>query len=71
MASRKIPFADYIRQHYGLDLKKGQHVLCGDKRVRGVVTGADNHVHVKLEGEKHSDPWHPSDIHVYEDGESK
>ncbi len=68
MATRKEPFGEYIRNFYGLDLKKGEHVMCGDTKKRGVVVKCDHHVHVRLEGEKHDNPWHPSDIHKYDDG---
>ncbi len=70
MATRKEPFGEYIRNYYGLDLKKGEHVLCGDTKKRGVVVSCDHHVHVLREGETHTVPYHPSDIHKYDDAES-
>ena len=52
---------DYIRDYYGLDIKKGMHVLDAKGR-RGVVVGATHHVKVRLEGEKHANFYHPNDL---------
>lgn len=62
-ASRpKRVFGEYIARCYGLTLFKGQHVRCGDQGEPGVVVDADHHVHVRMEGQRHTVPWHPSDV---------
>ena len=53
---------DYIRNTYGLNLGKGTRVMVGGKP--GTVTGATHHVLVKVDGERHAFPWHPSDVTV-------
>jgi hypothetical protein len=51
---------DYLREAYGLNIGKGVRVQTPEGP--GTVVGADRHVHVRLDGQKGSDPWHPSDI---------
>ena len=52
---------EYIRNRYGVPARVGKHVEYQGKR--GVVTGGVNaYVKVRLEEEKHSRPYHPSDL---------
>lgn len=51
----------YICRHYGVPAKVGAAVEYEGKR--GKVTGASGpHVKVKLDGDKHSLPYHPLDL---------
>jgi hypothetical protein len=61
--TRKTPDQfDYIRNAYGLNVGKGTRVTVGGKL--GTVTGATHHVLVRVDGERHAEPWHPSDVKV-------
>lgn len=52
---------EYIRNTYGVPATKGKVVSY--KGQLGVITGASGpHVKVKLEGEKHADVYHPTDL---------
>ncbi len=51
---------DYITNYYGKQFSRGQRVNALGKP--GVVTGADHHVHVRLDTLKHSNPYHPDDV---------
>ena len=52
---------EYIREYYGVPAKRGEHVRY--KGVDGVITGASGpRVKVRLNGEKHSAPYHPTDL---------
>ncbi len=51
---------DYIAKTYGKTFKRGQRVLAVGKP--GVVTGATHYVDVRLDGMKHSNPYHPDDV---------
>lgn len=51
---------EYIRNHYGVKAMKGGRVNAYGKP--GVITGASGpHLLIKLDGEKHSNPYHPTD----------
>ena len=53
----------YINNSYGLNAKRGDRVLyTGGKTPRyGTITGAKNgHLCVRLDGQKHSKPYHPT-----------
>ncbi|MFP3187241.1 MAG: hypothetical protein RXR20_27320 [Paraburkholderia sp.] len=51
---------DYIKSYYGVDPKRGQRVTAFGKP--GVITGADGqYVNIRLDGQKHSNPYHPTD----------
>ena len=58
---------DYITQCYGLRFHRGQRVVCGDRKKTGTVTSATHHVHVRLDGQKHTLPYHPSDVKPIEE----
>lgn len=51
---------EYIKSYYGLEFKRGQQVLALGKP--GKVTSATNHVNVRLDGDKHARPYHPTDV---------
>jgi hypothetical protein len=51
---------DWIRQTYGIDLRKGQIVRALGKP--GVVVKAERLVYVRLDGEEHAFPYHPKDV---------
>ena len=52
---------EYVRNYYKVPAKKGKIVSYNGKL--GVITGGSGpHVKVKLEGEKHARPYHPSDL---------
>lgn len=59
---------DYIRRYYGVPAWRGMRVeYCGSDNVRrkGVVTGASHaYVRIRLDGEKHSRPYHPQDDYL-------
>jgi len=56
----------YIRRTYGVPAKRGAVVMyqrhpC-QPAVKGRITGARNaHIRVRLDGEKYSVPFHPTD----------
>ena len=57
----------YVRNTYGVPAKRGMRVeYCGQDNVRrrGVITSASHHVRVRLDGEKHSRPYHPQDDYL-------
>lgn len=61
---------DYVKEHYGVPVKRGLRVTAYDGR-RGVVTAGDGqYVRVRLDGEKHSFRYHPFDLE-YGDGITK
>jgi hypothetical protein len=51
---------DYIARTYGRRFARGQKVLALGKV--GVVTGATHYVEVRIDGLKHSNNYHPSDV---------
>lgn len=51
----------YISEHYGVPAKRNEPVEYEGRK--GVVTGASGpHVLVKLDGDKHALPYHPTDL---------
>lgn len=59
---------DYVRSHYGLNLKRGDRVTVFGRPGR-VTSGDAHYVRVRLDGDRHSFRVHPSDVHqVAEDG---
>jgi hypothetical protein len=51
----------YIREYYGVPAKRGEPVRYNGKP--GRVTGSSGpHVRVRLAGQKHSRPYHPTDL---------
>lgn len=59
--------AEYIRSYYGVPAKKGGKVVFDGKP--GVITGYRNaSLLVRLDGEKHSVPVHPTWRMEYLDG---
>lgn len=58
---------DYVRDTYGVPVRRGQRVIHED-RDHGVVTCGDGaHVRVRFDGEKHSSRCHPLSLD-YGDG---
>lgn len=55
---------DYIRQSYGVPAMKGGRVrYTGDRNGPrlGTITGASGaHVTIRLDGDKHANPFHPT-----------
>lgn len=50
---------DYVRRYYGVPAKRGMRVTCDGKP--GVITsGAGAHIRVRLDGERHPYPYHPT-----------
>lgn len=61
MSARPIDHFAYVRDAYGMPwLKRGVAVLAIGKP--GKVTHATHYVFVRLDGEKHPKPYHPSDV---------
>lgn len=62
---------DYIKEYYKLPfLKKGMKVEYEGKK--GIITGArGQYLLIKEEGNKHSDPYHPTYHLKYFDSEGK
>jgi hypothetical protein len=51
---------DYIKSYYGVDAKRGQRVTAFGKP--GVITGTEGqYVCIRLDGQKNSNPYHPTD----------
>jgi len=51
---------EYIRVYYQVPAKKGSRVKAYGES--GVITGASGpHLLIKLDGQKHSNPYHPTD----------
>lgn len=60
----------YIQDYYGVPAKIGQRVTAHGKP--GVITGAHNqYIRVRLDGEKQSKIYHPTNGIVYEKGGAK
>lgn len=52
---------DYIRNYYGVPAKRGGKIEYEGKP--GVITGTSGpHLMVRLDGAKHSLPYHPADL---------
>lgn len=52
---------DYIKDYYGVPAKRGAKIEYNGKP--GTVTGTHGpHVKVRLEGQKHSNCYHPTDL---------
>lgn len=52
---------DYIEKQYGRRFYKGQHVMALGHP--GNVTGTSSaHVMVKIDGDRHANPYHPTDV---------
>lgn len=57
---------EYIRNYYGVNAKKGGKVRDPKGQI-GTITGSNNaHVMVRIEGIKHSVPYHPTDLEYLE-----
>jgi hypothetical protein len=50
---------EYIRRQYGVPVKRLGSVLVNGKL--GTITYATHHVYIRLNGERHSKPYHPTD----------
>jgi hypothetical protein len=54
----------YVRDYYSVPAYKGVKVTAYGKS--GVITGADGpHICIRLDGERHSRPYHPTDGITY------
>ena len=69
MPARRVDPFEYVNTHYGKSLKRGSIVtvprtVAGQPtaRVLGVATKATHHVYVRVDGEKHANPYHPDDV---------
>ncbi len=52
---------DYIREYYGVPAKRGGRIRYHGRA--GVITGARGpHVAVRLDGQNHAKPYHPTDL---------
>lgn len=61
---------EYIRNYYGVQAKKGGRVKAYGKP--GTIIGARNaHLLIKLDGERHSNSYHPTDGIEYLERETK
>ena len=55
----------YVRDYYNVPAYKGVKVTAYGKI--GVITGADGpYISIRLDGEKHSRPYHPTDGITYQ-----
>lgn len=52
---------DYVRTQYRVPVKRGMRVTTIDGS-EGTVTRATHYVYVRLDGRKHSRPYHPMDL---------
>lgn len=53
---------DYVRRYYSVPAYVGMRVIAGDKPGVIVAAKSDLHyVHIKLDGQKHANPYHPTD----------
>lgn len=53
---------DYVRRYYSVPAYVGVRVKIGDKE--GVIVkanGSQQYVHIRLDGEKNTFPYHPTD----------
>lgn len=57
----------YVRAYYGVPAKRGARVVADGKPGR-ITSGDGAHIRVRLDGEKHSRPWHPTWRLDYLDG---
>lgn len=57
---------EYIRKTYGVEFEVGQRVQSKDGKYRGTVVSNTNrqehYAYVRIDGRKHSDPFHPMDL---------
>lgn len=56
----------YVRAHYGVPARRGARVVADGKP--GRITRGDG-AHIRLDGEKHARPWHPTWRIDYLDGQ--
>lgn len=59
---------EYVRERYGKNVGRGTRVQVLENGVPrfGIVTGADRYIHVQIDGQGFSEPWHPDDVEVTE-----
>lgn len=53
--------AQYVRDYYGVPAKRGQRIIVDGRP--GVITSFDRsgaHINVRLDGDKHPTPCHPT-----------
>ena len=63
---------DYVRRYYAVPAYIGVRVKVGSKE--GVLVsarGQEQYVHIRLDGQTHSNPYHPTDGVEYLTGETK
>jgi hypothetical protein len=63
---------EYIRRNYHVPAKRGGRVIALNLRGKktqhkGVITSATHYVYVRLDGEKHSKPYHPDSLYYCEE----
>lgn len=62
-ATNRLPDCyDYVRRYYNVPAYIGVRVRVGDKE--GVIvkaTGSQQYVYIRLDGQKHANPYHPTD----------
>jgi hypothetical protein len=52
---------DYVRRYYGVPAYIGVRVQVGEKEGVIVKSNGSPYVHIKLDGAKHANPYHPTD----------
>jgi hypothetical protein len=61
---------DYVRNYYGMPwVGRGVRVLALGKP--GVITNASHYINVRLDGQKHANPYHPDDVKQEPSGERR
>ena len=55
--------ADYVRRYYGVDYKRGDRVRANG-RPGTIVSFPESYLGVRLDGEKHTRRWHPTDEEI-------
>lgn len=67
----KVDCYDYVRRYYGVPAYIGMRVIAGGKPGVIVAAKSDLHyVHIKLDGAKFANPYHPADGIQYNVGVS-
>lgn len=59
---------EWVRQSYGVPAKRGGRVRVKFDGKTGTITNATQYVHVRLDGEKRPDRFHPLDLEYLEEG---
>lgn len=59
---------DYVRRTYGVPAKRGGRVRVRFEKKYGTITSATQYVHVRLDGRKKPDRFHPLALEYFEEG---